>query len=116
MTDDSKKDLIEFWRGPDWNWALTNGRYTWQAHAIGRMAERGFHRAAVLEALFDIDCIESYPEDTPFPSALFLGWEDDRPMHVVASFDCAEKSIYIITVYEPDLIRFQTGFRKRRAK
>lgn len=80
------------------------------------MAERGFHRAAVLETLFDIDCIENYPNDTPFPSALFFGWEDDRPINVVASFDSAQKSIYIITVYEPDLTRFEPGFRKRREK
>ena len=107
---------LRFWQSPDWSWALANGRYTWQAHALHKMAERGFHRAAVLETLHATDCIEHYPDDKPFPSALFMGQEAGRPLHVVASFDPKEKSIYIITAYEPDLIRFEAGFRKRRSK
>jgi len=108
--------MIEFWLRPEWNSALSNKRYTWQLHALRRMSERNFHRSAVLETLFDIDCIESYPDDQPFPSALFIGEENGRTMHVVASFDPTENCIHIITVYEPDLIRFEQGFRNRRAK
>jgi hypothetical protein len=100
LKGDGKVNKSEFGRLPDWNKALTNGHFSWQAHALLRMSERGFHRIAVLETLFEIDCIESYPDDTPFPSALFIGQEEDRPMHVVASFDHQEKCIYIITVYD----------------
>ena len=45
------------------------------------MLERGISRSEVFEALLSGEEIENYPNDTPFPSALFLGWEGrDRSM------------------------------------
>ncbi|MBM3328070.1 MAG: DUF4258 domain-containing protein [Calditrichaeota bacterium] len=105
---------MQFWLGTGWMKALRERLVAWQIHASERMAERGFTRAAVLEALVDAECIESYPDDIPFPSALFLGCDNGRPIHIVASLDHSVGIIHIITVYEPDVSRFEPGFRKRR--
>ena len=33
--------------------------------------------------------VESYPDDTPYPSCLTLGWVDTRPLHRCGvQFDC----------------------------
>ena len=43
---------------------------------------------------------------------LVLGWVGDRPVHVVAASAPAER--IVITVYEPDLARWEPGFKKRK--
>ena len=52
-------------------------------HAAQRMLERGISVADVLTALNSGATIEDYPDDTPLPSRLTLGWVDERPVHVV---------------------------------
>ena len=39
-----------------------------------------------------------------------------RPVHVVASYDAAERFAYVITVYEPDLEHFEADFRTRKKR
>lgn len=60
------------------------------------------------------ECIEEYPDDTPYPSALFLGLFEKIPIHVVASFDKVNSIVYIITAYKPSLKVFEVDYRKRR--
>ena len=52
-------------------------------HAAQRMLERNISVADVLIAVNSGATIEDYPDDTPFPSRLTLGWVDERPVHVV---------------------------------
>ena len=60
------------------------------------------------------ETLEDYPGDQPYPSRLVLGWVGDRPLHVVAAHDFAEDITVVITVYEPDPIRWEPDFRRRR--
>ena len=46
--------------------------------------------------------IKEYPDDTPYPSRLILGYDNNRPIHVVSAYDQNDDMEYIITVYEPD--------------
>jgi len=46
-------------------------------------------------------CIEDYPADKPFPSALFFKPVGGRPLHVVLAFDSNGEKAYVITAYEP---------------
>ncbi len=62
------------------------------------------------------EAIEDYPEAKPFPSALFLGWSGNKPLHAVAAYDSLDDQVYIITVYEPDLQHFEPDFRARRKR
>jgi len=64
---------------------LAANKFEWRKHVLQRLAEREITQAAVLEALSRGECIQEYPADTPYPSALYLGWHDDRPIHVVGS-------------------------------
>lgn len=94
--------------------ALAANRFEWRKHALQRLAERGILQAPVLEVLSTGERIEDYPDDTPYPSALFLGWIDDKPLHAVAALDMDNNWAYIITAYEPDLEHFEPNYKTRR--
>lgn len=61
------------------------------------------------------DEIETYPDDTPFPSRLMLGSPSGRPLHVVAADEPAAAITYVITVYEPDPTKWDADFRRRKS-
>lgn len=58
--------------------------------------------------------IKEYPEDTPYPSRLILGYEEKRPVHVVSAYNPADDTEYVITAYKPDLIHWSENFTERR--
>jgi hypothetical protein len=78
------------------------------------MFERGISVRDIRRVLESGEVIEDYPDDTPYPSQLVLGWCSARPIHVVAAYDIAGQETIVITVYEPDMIRWHPGFRRRR--
>lgn len=94
--------------------AVRSGHLEWQRHALERMVERKISREEVIRILLSGEQIEDYPEDRPFPSALFLGWSAERPLHVVAAFDTGRDTVAVITAYEPSLQSFDSDFRTRR--
>ena len=67
--------------------------------------------------------LRRYPEDTPFPSYLVLGWidgparlgtyEKGRPIHSVAADDDENEVTWIITFYEPDPEEWTDQFKWR---
>ena len=83
-------------------------------HAAQRMLERTISAADVLVVLNSGETIEDYPEDTPFPSQLTLGWVAQRPVHVVWATATDTGRVVIITVYEPDPEEWDNTFRGRR--
>jgi hypothetical protein len=94
--------------------AIENGSVEWQRHALERIMERGISRSMVKEVLSVGDVIEDYPDDKPFPSALFLSWIGEKAYHVVAAFDDENSRCFVITAYTPDLEYFESDFRTRR--
>jgi hypothetical protein len=58
--------------------------------------------------------IETYPDDTPFPSCLALHFMNGLPIHVVYSIDESTDTVYIITAYRPDSAVWQESFTKRK--
>jgi len=94
--------------------AVENGNIEWQRHALERMMERRISRKAVKEVLKNGEIIEDYPDDKPYPSALFLGWINGEPLHVVAAFDSLIGWCFIITAYKPDLEHFESDYKTRR--
>ncbi len=83
-------------------------------HAVRRMFEREINKQSVLEVLRQGDIIAEYPEDTPFPSCLMLGFVENTPLHVVAALDDFEQTCYIITVYVPDSGLWDSSYKNRR--
>jgi hypothetical protein len=96
--------------------ALYGENIQWERHVLERLISRNIAREAVLQILRSGECIENYPDDYPFPSALFLGWQQDKPLHVVAALDETVPEVYIITAYEPDLEHFEPDFKTRKKK
>lgn len=60
------------------------------------------------------ETIREYPNDTPYPSRLVLGWRDSRPIHVVAADDAENRRTFVVTVYEPDPEIWEPDFRRKR--
>lgn len=94
--------------------AIQSGRLEWQRHALEKMAERNISRSMVLNTMLHGEMIEDYPKDRPLPSALFLGFSENVPLHVVVAFDSQASRAYVITAYEPDPTRFESDFKTRR--
>lgn len=94
--------------------AVQNGSIEWQKHALERMLERRVSRDMVKQALILGEIIEDYSEQKPYPGALFLGWVDGKPLHVVVAFDELNSFCFIITAYMPDLEHFEADFKTRR--
>ena len=89
-------------------------RLIFRVHAIERMFKRQITEEEVKEVLKTGEVIEDYPDDTPYPSQLILGWIQSRPLHVVISNDFKKRDTIIITVYEPDPEQWESGFRRRK--
>jgi hypothetical protein len=43
------------------------------------------------------ETIEDYPDDSPYPSRLLLGWRGGRPLHVVVADNLSENELIVIT-------------------
>ena len=83
-------------------------------HAIQRMFQRRITREDVRYILKTGEVIEEYPDDTPYPSRLVLGWIDTRPLHVVIADNNEDKKTVIITAYEPSQNEWDHGFKRRK--
>ena len=77
------------------------------------MLERGLSRNMVLDVASNGEVIEDYSTDRPMPTALLLGWDKKRPIHVVLSIE-PDGEVAIITAYEPSLDVFESDYRTRR--
>jgi len=86
----------------------------YRTHAIERMYKRYISKQDVHHVLERGEVIEDYPDDTPYPSRLVLGWVEDRPLHVVAADNDDMRETIVITAYEPDPLLWEPDFRKRR--
>ncbi|MCC7163596.1 MAG: DUF4258 domain-containing protein [Anaerolineae bacterium] len=85
-----------------------------RVHAIKRMFQRSITIEQVRAVLEQGEVIEDYPDDTPYPSRLLLGWIDQRPLHVVAAYNAEQQQVIIITAYEPEAERWDREFKRRK--
>ncbi|MCY0898793.1 MAG: DUF4258 domain-containing protein [Firmicutes bacterium] len=90
-------------------------RVIFRVHAVQRIFERNISPAVVEAVIQGGTIIERYPDDTPYPSRLVLGWEGRRPIHVVVADNPAEAQVIVITVYEPDPHRWDATFSRRQS-
>ncbi len=58
----------------------------------------------------------TYPDDIPYPSMLLFAYQNDRPLHVVCSYNSEDKTIIIITAYEPVSEIWKNYFKTRKNK
>lgn len=86
----------------------------YQRHTVERMAQRGVSEEDVMHVLLCGETIQIYADDTPFPSALMLGWRERRPLHVVVATDTVLRRKIVITVYEPQPGKWEADFRRKK--
>ena len=96
--------------------AIKLQQFEWRKHTLQRLSEREISQESVINVLTKGEQIENYPDDKPYPCALFLGFIKERPLHVVVALDETNKWVYIITAYEPNLEYFESDFKTRRKK
>lgn len=78
------------------------------------MLRHGIRSGEVEAALSHGERIEDYPDDTPLPSYLVLGWAGARALHVVAADDPERDETIVITTYQPDPSEWETDLETRR--
>ena len=89
-------------------------KFSFSGHVFRRMAERGFSPGTIKSVIENGTVIKSYPDDSPYPSRLILGFDGVRPVHVVSAYNSEDDTEYVITVYEPDPLKWSNDFSKRR--
>lgn len=89
------------------------GKIIFRTHSIIRMFQRRVDEKDVRTVLETGEIIEAYPDDTPYPSRLMLGWLGSRPLHVVAAENIAANETIVITVYEPEQNKWSHNFKRR---
>jgi hypothetical protein len=85
-----------------------------RVHAVERMFERNVSVKKVSRAIQSGELIEDYSSEMPAPSHLVLGYQGNRPFHVVTSENMEMNETTIITVYIPDPQKWTRDFRSRR--
>ena len=88
--------------------------FSFSGHVFKRMAERRFSPEMIKSVIESGTVIKSYPDDTPYPSRLILGFDGQRPVHVVSAYNSENDTEYVITVYEPDALKWSDDFTERR--
>lgn len=83
-------------------------------HAVRRMFERSLTEADILQVIRQGEIIESYPDDTPHPSNLLLGFSGAVPIHAVVARQVDTGRCIVVTVYVPDPRRWSPDFKTRR--
>lgn len=78
------------------------------------MFERKIASSSVSHAVRSGETIEDYSAEMAQPGRLILGFQGKRPLHVVVSEDPKAGEVIVITVYIPDLDRWDKLFKSRR--
>ena len=81
-------------------------------HALLRCRERNIKLDEVEQCILNGEIIEEYPDDYPFPSALFLYITSNHPIHILAGL--GEDRLWIITAYYPDPEKWNSDYRTRK--
>lgn len=82
-------------------------------HAAKRLEQRGIVLNDIIKCIKTGQIIEYYPEDYPFPSCLILGLSvSEQYLHIVVGSNM--ETLWIITAYYPDPLKWESGFVKRK--
>ncbi len=85
-------------------------------HAVRRMFERSISPEDVRAIVESGEVIADYPDDTPYPSRLMLGFARGQPLHIVVALEQVTGQCHVITVYVPDQVHWEPDLRTRRRR
>ena len=78
------------------------------------MFQRSIPPDEIFECIRSGEVIANYPDDSPYPSALLLGFTHGAPLHVLVARDDDRGNCYVVTVYRPDPELWGSDFKTRR--
>ena len=93
---------------------MPSKRIIFRVHALQRMFGRNISEEDVRHVLETGETIEFYPNDQPYPSRLVLGWVGQSPLHIIVADNEEEETFIVITVYEPNPVLWEEGFKRRK--
>ena len=93
---------------------MNTHKIIFRVHAVERMFERRVSARNLAQALASGETIEDYSAEMPEPGRLILGFQGQRPFHVVTSENPETSETTIITVYIPDPRRWTRDFKRRK--
>jgi hypothetical protein len=92
---------------------IKNGQFELSQHAVEQSSIRHISLQEVREAIEECEMVEDYPNDKYGPSCLILGFtRSKRPLHMQCSYP-SRLLVKIVTLYEPDPLRW-IDFKTRR--
>ena len=94
--------------------SVRQNKVLWSSHAEIERYQDELTVHEVLDAILDGEIIEEYDSDKPLPSCLLYGKANKKSIHVVLAYNSNTGFIRIITVYIPDLKRWENDLRTRR--
>ena len=95
--------------------AKDESKVEFTAHTHMRMREREITVDEIYAGIDTGEIIEQYPDDKYYPSCLVLCFRvNGKPLHFVCGL--GDNKIYIITLYDPDLERWENDFKTRRRR
>ena len=98
----------------DWLRCIREFRREFRAHAIQRLVERNISFEEIDDAVDGLEVVAEYADDRPYPSCLALGLTAaSRPLHMVFTVNELARTVYVITVYEPEASRWNEDFTRR---
>lgn len=83
-------------------------------HAMDQIFRRAIPPKAVTHVIKAGEIIKEYSDDTPYPSALVLGFWESEPIHVVVAQEAASRGCHVVTVYRPDSKIWSHDYKTRR--
>ena len=93
-------------------------RVLYSGHARREMREEEFGAITdqeLYEAICTSEEIETYPDDTPYPSVLIFGTTNaGRALPTVCAYDGDGDQVVIVTVYQPNPDRWDDYRRRKR--
>jgi len=83
-------------------------------HAVSQMFQRGISTNDVEYTITKGKVIKQYPDDKPYPSKIILAFKNNRPLHIVYSYNEKEDTFIIITAYEPNTEIWENDYKTRK--
>jgi hypothetical protein len=93
----------------------SNEKIYWSFHALSKLRTAELRKVFIEASLRNAVLVEDYPDHgRPLPDCLLLGFIGDTPIHIVAAIDVNMDRIFIITLYRPDIKRWENDWKRRK--
>jgi len=90
-----------------------SGAATLTQHFLDSIGKRGIIFDDIESAISSGEIIEQYPNDYPHPSALILGYTNNKtPLHAVIGV--GGRFVWLITAYFPDPEKWESDLKTRK--